>query len=76
MVFFGGDRLPGFFVERLHDFVCGEVAWFLCIERLRDFSHSLTHLGRMIYFSGSFVFFFAERFCDFFLFEKLLYFFV
>ena len=27
-----------FFVKRLRDFVCGEVARFLCVERLRDFS--------------------------------------
>ena len=25
--------------KRLCDFVYGEVAWFLCVERLRDFSH-------------------------------------
>ena len=43
MIFFLVDGLRDFFVERLHDFVCGEVACFLCVERLRDFSHSLTH---------------------------------
>ena len=42
------------------DFVCGEVAWFLCLERLRDFSHSLTQSGYMIYFSWGCVIFFRR----------------
>ena len=60
MIFFV-ESLHDFFVERLHDFlfveklwdfVCGEVAWFLCVERSHDFSHSLTCAGCMIYLSG------------------------
>ena len=35
------ERLHDFFVKGLHDFVGGEVAWLLCVERLSDFSHSL-----------------------------------
>ena len=32
----------------------------LCVERLWDFSHSLTHSGCMIYFSGAWVTFCRE----------------
>ena len=49
------ESLHDFFVERLQDFfsgqvalfllVCAEVAQFLCVERLSDFSHSLTEVA-------------------------------
>ena len=40
------DRLRDFCcVERLHDFVCGEVVRFLCVDRLSNFSHSLTQVA-------------------------------
>ena len=31
------ERLRDFFVERLHDFLCGEVACFFVVESLHDF---------------------------------------
>ena len=34
--------------------MCGEVAQFLCVERLCHFSLSLTHSGCLIYFCGVF----------------------
>ena len=43
--FFLVGRLRDFFVKRLLDFVCGEGAWCLCVENLRDFSHSLTQVA-------------------------------
>ena len=43
----------------LRHFVCGEVACFLLVERLCDFSLSLTHSGCMIYFSGGCLIFFC-----------------
>ena len=39
------ERLPDFFLERLPDFVCGEGARIFCVERLHDFSHSLTQVA-------------------------------
>ena len=74
MIFFGVCRLRDFFVQRLRDFVCGEVAWFLCVERLRDFSHLLTQSGCMIYFSGGCMIFF-QRGCAIF-FGEVAWFFV
>ena len=62
--------LQGFFVERLRDFVCGEVAWFLCLERLRDFLTQSLRLNDL--FSEGWVFFFAERLHDFVVVERLL----
>ena len=61
MIFLCVESLGAFFVERLHDFFWwrGCVIFLLggcmilCVERLWDFSHSLTHSGCMIYFSGA-----------------------
>ena len=63
MTLFCVKRLCNFFVETLHDFFCGEVAFFslsgccmifvwrgcviLCLERLRDFSYTLSHSLRL-----------------------------
>ena len=46
----------------MHDFVCGEVAWFLCVERLWDFFHSVTQAAWFI-FSGVFLIYFLRRDC-------------
>ena len=56
-----------FFVERLHVFFlvwrgCMTFAGFVCVERLRDFSHSLSQSGCMIYFSGGYMIF-LQRDC-------------
>ena len=45
--------------------VCGEVACFLCVERLCDFSHSLNNSGCLIYFSEGCMIF-LRRVCIFF----------
>ena len=36
------------FLKRFCDFVCEEVAWFLCVETLCDFSHSVTQVAWFI----------------------------
>ena len=74
MIFFGLKGCSISFVERLRDFVFGEVVWLL----------SLTHSGCMIYFCEGCVLFFAEvawffyveRLRDFFWFEVVAWFFV
>ena len=56
--------------KRLCDFVHWEVAWVLCVERLRASSHSLTHSVWMIYFlSGGCVTFFCKEVVWFFIWE-------
>ena len=61
-VIFSVEGLQNVCVKRLHDFFCG--------ESLRDFchslTHSLTHLGCMIYFFKDCLIFFVERLCNFF----------
>ena len=54
-----------FFLERFCDFVCGEVAWFLCVEKLCDFSHSVTQVVWLIF--PEVAWFFLQRDCVIFL---------
>ena len=55
-------RFPWYFFEGVCDFVCGEVAWFLCVERLWDFFHSVTQAAWFI-FSGVCLIYFLRRDC-------------
>ena len=67
-VMFSGQHfaiLAMFFVERLCDFVCGEVAWFFGVEMVHAFSHSLTPVAWFIFLNVAW-FFFADRMRDFF----------
>ena len=63
-----------FFVERLRDFVCGEVAWFLCVERLHDFSYSQTHSGCIWFIFVELLWFFLQRGCVIFLLRDCVFF--
>ena len=68
-VFFGQRGFVILFVESLRDFVCGEVAWFLCF-----FSWSFGDFlwrGCVIFFAHRFCAFLVNRLIDFFLVERL-----
>ena len=67
--FFG--KVAWFLEKRLCEIVHGEIAWFLCVERLHYFSHSLTHSCCMIYFFGRLRDFFLQKGCVVFFVEIL-----